>query len=210
MKSSMKLNKSITLEEFDNGYWYAKEIKDFAKEIGIQPVSKLRKDELEKIIRHYIKTGKITQSKRQFQRKKGKKDSEIGLTVERPIKNYTNDRGTLDFIQKEASKIHPGLKRKSGVWYWLNRWREEQVEQGNNITYKDLIEEFIRLNLTEGRLPKITSARFNNFISDFLENEKNSTRKLAMQEWEKLKKLDIPKNYESWKKYNQSKKIKRY
>ena len=30
-----KLSKSITLEQFENGYWYATQIKEFADRIGI-------------------------------------------------------------------------------------------------------------------------------------------------------------------------------
>ena len=38
----------MTLTEFDNGYWYATELKEFAEAIGIPSATKLRKDELEK------------------------------------------------------------------------------------------------------------------------------------------------------------------
>jgi hypothetical protein len=38
----------MTVAEFDNGYWYATEIKEFAQAIGIPHSNKLRKDELEK------------------------------------------------------------------------------------------------------------------------------------------------------------------
>ena len=33
---------------FDNGYWYVKELKIFAKQIGITSAAKLRKDEFHK------------------------------------------------------------------------------------------------------------------------------------------------------------------
>jgi hypothetical protein len=36
----------MTEEEFDNGYWYALEVKAFAVELGILSAAKLRKDEL--------------------------------------------------------------------------------------------------------------------------------------------------------------------
>ena len=49
----------MTLTQFDNGYWYATDLKEFAKEIGVRSTSKLRKDELEKTIKHFLKTGKI-------------------------------------------------------------------------------------------------------------------------------------------------------
>ena len=50
----MTLSKSMTVEQFDNGYWYALEIKAFAVDIGIPAASKLRKDELEELIKHFF------------------------------------------------------------------------------------------------------------------------------------------------------------
>jgi SAP domain-containing new25 len=49
----------MTLTQFDNGYWYTNELKEFAQTIGIPSASKLRKDELEKAIKFYLQTGKI-------------------------------------------------------------------------------------------------------------------------------------------------------
>ena len=47
MNKRQALTKTMTPEAFNRGYWYATEIKAFAKEIGITGVTKLRKDELE-------------------------------------------------------------------------------------------------------------------------------------------------------------------
>lgn len=40
----------MTWREFENGYWYLGQLKDFAERIGIPAAKKLRKDELEKYI----------------------------------------------------------------------------------------------------------------------------------------------------------------
>ena len=45
-----KLTKSMTRTQFENGYWFALELKEFAEKIGIPAANKLRKDELEKAI----------------------------------------------------------------------------------------------------------------------------------------------------------------
>ena len=55
----MRLSTSMTAAQFDNGYWYALELKEFAKRIGIPSANKLRKDELERAIRLFLETGKI-------------------------------------------------------------------------------------------------------------------------------------------------------
>ena len=49
----------MTLAQFNNGYWYAAELKSFAKSIGITFTNRLRKDELEHYIKRFLKTGKV-------------------------------------------------------------------------------------------------------------------------------------------------------
>ncbi|MCM3869972.1 MAG: SAP domain-containing protein [Pyrinomonadaceae bacterium] len=202
MPKKPKLSKSMTEDQFRNGYWYAVEIKAFANEIGIPSASKLRKDELEKLIEHFLRTGEVRSPPRQILSTSGVRDIDMGLDLKLPVVRYTSNRETKDFIVKEALKIAPNLKRKSGARYRLNRWREEQRETGNRITYGDLVEQYIKLNQMEGSFPQVPSGRYINFLSDFLAAEKNSTRKQAVHVWAQLKKLDIPKNYRAWKKYS--------
>ena len=54
-----KLSKKMTLRQFDHGYWYATEIKRFAQSLGVPAAHRLRKDELEKAIRHFLAHGKV-------------------------------------------------------------------------------------------------------------------------------------------------------
>jgi hypothetical protein len=96
-------------------------------------------------------------------------------------------------------KIAPDLKRKSGARYRLNRWREEKIKRGVEITYRDLIEEYVRLNQVEGSFPRVPSGRYINFLSDFLAGEKKATREQGIKAWKQLKKADIPKTYRAWK-----------
>ncbi len=195
-----KLSKSMTVEQFDNGYWYALEIKAFADEIGIPAASKLRKDELEELIKHFLRTGSIRNPTRKTLARSGVRDVERGLSLKLPVVSYTNDRETKDFIVQEALKIAPKLKRKSGARYRLNRWREQQIDNGIKITYQDLVREYVRLNQMRGSFPQAPSGRYINFLSDFLAGEKNATRAHALKAWEQLKKAEIPKNYREWKK----------
>jgi hypothetical protein len=46
----------MTSPQFDNGYWYATELKDFAETIGIPFASKLRKDDEMTINRSDLRT----------------------------------------------------------------------------------------------------------------------------------------------------------
>jgi len=195
-----KLSKSMTVEQFDNGYWYALEIKAFANDIGIPAASKLRKDELEDLIKHFLRTGGIRNPTRKTLSRSGVRDVERGLSLKLPVVSYTNDRETKDFIVREALKIAPKLKRKSGARYRLNRWREQQIDNGIKITYRDLVRQYVRLNQMQGSFPQAPSGRYINFLSDFLAGEKNATRARALKAWEQLKQAEIPKNYREWKK----------
>jgi hypothetical protein len=40
----------MTLREFENGYWYLDDLRDFARQIGIPETTKLRKDEIERAV----------------------------------------------------------------------------------------------------------------------------------------------------------------
>ena len=101
-----RLAKAMTVEQFDNGYWYALEIKAFAAEIGIPAASKLRKDELEELIKHFLRTGSIRNPTRKTLARSGVRDVERGLSLKLPVVSYTNHRETKDFIVQEALKIH--------------------------------------------------------------------------------------------------------
>lgn len=100
----------MTEQQFDNGYWYAVEIKAFADEIGIASAAKLRKDELEDLIKHFLRTGEVGSPARKNLSKSGISDLEKGLHLKLPIVRYTSNKKTKDFIVKEALKLAPNLK----------------------------------------------------------------------------------------------------
>ena len=188
----------MTLADFDNGYWYASELRVFAETIEIPSASKLRKDELEIAIKTFLKTGKATLPTKRSLSRTGTKDVDKGLRLDLPLALYTNDRETKDFLEREAQKIAPGLKRRSGSRYRFNRWREEQLAKGVELTYRDVVEEYVRLNRPTERFERIPHGRYINFVSDFLASEKGSTRRQAIEAWEELKTMEVPKDYRSW------------
>jgi HEAT repeat protein len=67
------------------------------------------------------------------------------------------------------------------------------------LTYRDLVEEYVRLNQTTQPFGQIPFDCYINFLSDFLAAEKGATREQAANAWRKLKSLDVPKNYRAWK-----------
>jgi SAP domain-containing new25 len=193
-----KLSASMTVSQFENGYWYATELKDLAQALGIPSASKLRKDELERAIRSFLVTGKARVPTRRNLSSSGIKDVDRGLSLELAVVRYTNDEETKSFLEREAQKRVPGLKRKSGVRYRFNRWREQQLVKGVRLTYGDLVKEYVRLNQTEGPFAHIPQDRYVNFVSDFLAAEKAATREQAIRAWKELKSLNVPKNYRAW------------
>jgi hypothetical protein len=194
-----KLSKSMTVGQFQNGYWYTTQLKEFAESIGIPSANKLRKDELEKAIEVFLNTGKIKPPTKRSLSKTAIRDVDKGLALNLPVINYTSNRETKQFIEQQARKLQPDLKRKSGARYRLNRWREEQLTNGIKITYKDLIKRYIELNQTEGSFARIPHGRYINFLAEFLANEENATRDQGIRIWKRLKKMDLPKTYRAWK-----------
>jgi len=194
----------MTLTQFDNGYWYATELKDFAQRIGIPRASKLRKDELEKSIKVFLQTGRIESPTKRSLSTPGIKDVKRGLKLDLRVVVYTNNKETKEFLEREALKLAPGLKRKSGARYRLNRWREDRIANGVKISYRDLVREYVRLSQTAGPFAQIPHGRYVNFISNFMAAEPRATREQAIRAWTTLKALDAPKDYRSWKRFRSS------
>lgn len=188
---------TMTLREFENGYWYLEQLKTFGERIGIPEAKKLRKDELEKAIATFLRTGKAASPTKRLLRKSGVKDTVRGLNLTLRIENYTSNRETKDFIVEKAKRIAPAVREKSGVWYRLNRWREDQITRGKHPTYGDLVRRYIVLNKIK-RFEKIPHGRYINFVAEFLAADRRATREQAIAAWKELKKLDSPKDYPSW------------
>jgi SAP domain-containing new25 len=187
----------MTLREFENGYWYLEQLKNFGERIGIPAAKKLRKDELEKAIVAFLRTGKAALPTERSLRRAGVKDVERGLSLKLRIENYTSNRETKDFIVEQARLMSPQVREKSGVWYRLNRWREEQITSGKHPTYGDLVRQYTALNGME-RFEKIPYDCYINFLAEFLAANRGVRRAEAIAAWKELKKLDAPKNYTSW------------
>ena len=194
----------MTVRQFENGYWYATQLKDFGDAIGIPSAKRLRKDELENAIRSFLATGEVRTLTTRNLSSSGMKDVERGLTLDLQVVRFTNDTETKSFLEREAQKRVPGLRRKSGVRYRFNRWRERQLAKGTRLTYRDLVDEYVRLNQTPGGFAQIPQVRYVNFLSDFFTAEKGATREQAIKAWKQLKSLDVPKTYRAWRRVRSS------
>jgi SAP domain-containing protein len=200
MAKRTRLTKTMTEREFENGYWYATELREFAMKIGIPSANKLRKDELEQALKHFIRTGESRNLVKRRLLKSGPRDVDRGLRLDLPVVHYTSNKETKDFIQREAARIEPGFKRASGTRYLLNRWREAQIGSGRRITYGDLVKEAIRLNQTKHGPLRVEHGRYINFISDFMRANKGASQADAVRAWQELKTMDAPKTFDAWAK----------
>jgi hypothetical protein len=188
----------MTEAEFDNGYWYADDLKKFAEEIGVPSARRLRKDELERAVKHFLRTGTAKNFAKRTMAKSGPRDIDLGLRLDLPVVHYTSNRQTKDFIEREAAKLEPGFRRKSGTRYLLNRWREEQLAEGRRITYGDLVRQAIELNKTKDGPLRLEHGRYINFISDFMKTNQRAPLSKAIAAWNALKKMNVPKTYQAW------------
>ena len=198
MAKRRALTKTITETEFDNGYWYATEVRAFAVRLGIPAANRLRKDELERAIRHFLRTGRTENLVRRSLSKPGARDVDTGLRLDPPVVHYTSNEETKDFIAREAAKIEPGFRRAPGTRYLLNRWREEQLARGRRLTYGDLVRQAITLNRTKRGPLRTAHGRYINFISDFMAAHPTSSHADAVRAWKQVKAMDAPKTYEAW------------
>jgi len=199
------LSPTMTLRDFENGYWYLDQLKNFAERIDVPAAKRLRKDELERAIVAFLRTGVAALPTQRSLRKTGAKDVERGLSLKLRIENYTSNRQTKDFIIEQAGLMAPEVREKSGVWYRLNRWREQQLTSGKHPTYRDLVRQYIALNKMP-RFEKVPHGRYVNFVAEFLAARKGATRAEAIAAWTEVKKLDVPKDYASWIKARPSRK----
>ena len=188
----------MTVTEFDNGYWYATDLKKFAHALSIKTASTLRKDQLEQAIRRFLRTGRLPQAPHAA-RVAGERDVDLGLRLDRRVVRYTNDPETKAFLEREARKLSPSYRRRSGARYRLNRWRDDQLARGRPITYRDLVKAYVRLSAPTAEYAPIPSTRYICFLGDFMRHEPDATRAAALRAWHSVKRMNCPTSYAAWR-----------
>jgi hypothetical protein len=196
------LSAAMTLRAFDNGYWYAAELREFAIKMGIPSASKLRKDQLEAVIKDLLFAKGANIAAISVTPRPGPRDVDRGLHLDLPVVHYTSNAETKSFLEREASKIQPGFKRVSGTRYLLNRWREEQIATGRSITYRDLVLQAIALNESKRGPLRAEHGRYINFISDYMAGNRSASHADAVKAWHEVKAMDAPKTYTAWVRFS--------
>ena len=192
------LSKQMTPTAFDDGYSYAADIRAFAIDIGIK-TGNLRKTELEDLIRSFLTTGIVPQA--MITRSRTSRQLRDDLIASTLVVNYVGDKQTKAFLLSLVEARAPGIKAKSGQWYWLNGWRRQMQGRNTRFTYQMLADQLLTLMQTDGRLPQIPSARMNNFITDFQADSANAgvPRADILRAWDVLKRSPDPKTYAAYR-----------
>src|SRR5436309_2696497 len=105
MADGHKLSAAMTRRAFDNGYFYAAELRAFAIQLKIPLASKLRKDQLEAAIQQRLFGERATGATISVTPKQGPRDLDLGLRLDLPVVHYTSNKETKSFIEREAAKI---------------------------------------------------------------------------------------------------------
>ena len=68
----------MSLQAFENGYWYATDLVAFGKKLGLPAAHRMRKNELESAIKAYLATGRLPKTTTSKPLKKGVRDLDKG------------------------------------------------------------------------------------------------------------------------------------
>ena len=101
-----KLYRNMSVEEFEKGYFYATELKSFAKELGID-VGTLRKNEVEDHIKARLSGSKDTPLPKSVSNRKtgGSRDR---LSPDSYVVNYVSDKATNNQLNNCWPYLKPG------------------------------------------------------------------------------------------------------
>ena len=187
------LSPTMTLREFENGYWYLDQLKKFAERIGLPAARKLRKDELEIAIMAFLRTGHAELLVKRPLRKTGAKDIERGINLNLPIERFRSNAKQSDFIVEQA---RGGADIQKSGSDRLNRWGRTRSQA--EVFYVRRLRPAVHCPERMERFEKIPHGRYIHFVAEFLAAEKGSTRAEAIAAWIEIKKLDVPKDYASW------------
>ncbi|HMT02465.1 MAG TPA: DUF6434 domain-containing protein [Burkholderiales bacterium] len=191
-----KLNKSMDHVLFQKIYWMKKELEDFCKENKLMASG--RKEELTERIRLFLKDGKITEKKK-AKPNRATADSNFKLTRNSLVKNYLSDNNTREFFKKEIGDHFHFTQQ-------LNLFRENAIENGIELTYGDLINEWKKQYKLKKdpayKCPISNSCEYNKFIRDYYEANPRVKWDTVRLAWNEAKTYIGPHTYDEYVKRN--------
>jgi len=181
MDKRPKLNKEISVKDFQEFYWLKEELVQFCRSCGLK--SSGGKIEINKRIINFLRTGKrTTKTSNQDTKAKSKFDwNKSVLTLDTKITdNYKNTENVRSFFQQNI-----GIKFKFNVSFM--NWMKTNIGK----TLNDAITKWIEIenkNKNSDK-PKMIAPQFeyNTYLRDFLEDNPKLNRDVGIKLW-KIKK----------------------
>jgi hypothetical protein len=99
------LSAGTTLRAFDNGYWYATELRAFAVKMGIPSAGKLRKDQFEAAIKRLLFIKGAKGAVVSVTPKRGPRDVDRGLRLDLPVVTTRATRNQV--VRRAVSRKNP-------------------------------------------------------------------------------------------------------
>lgn len=100
------------------------------------------------------------------------------------LKKFAKENGIVDAGSLRKDELEHAVKLflKTG-----RRAAAHASAKGVAITYRDVVEEYVRLSPAGAPFEQIPHDRYINFVADFF-----------IKAWAELKRMDVPKTYRAW------------
>ncbi len=179
------LDKSISLESFQNYYWLKAELIEFCRDNNLSATG--GKKELQQRIIHFLKTGERLVPAKKATNKSTHRRSPITLNA-RLGESYKNDELNRTFFKSVI-----GERFKFNVVFM--KW----VKQNYEMTYQDAVNEWLKIEKEKksGKKQEISPQfEYNQYTRDFFKANPNRKRTDAINCWKYKKGLPGSNKYE--------------
>lgn len=168
-----RLDKDISLDDYLNYYWLKSELVSFCRKVGINTDG--WKLEIHERIVEYLTTKKIDKKSENVSKPKSKDDSDLTLyTVVGP--GFKRNPQTTAFFKSIDSRFHYSVR--------LNQYIRDNV---GKVTYGDIINQWKKEYEEKKKgiktTPDLPQCEYNQFIKDFLADNKDRGFKEAVTAW---------------------------
>ncbi len=169
-----KLGPDISLDDYLNYYWLKSELVSFCREVGINPDG--WKLEIHERIVEYLTTRKIVRKRVATARAQSNEDI-LNITLDTIVlSSFKRNPETTAFFKSVDSRFHYSVR--------LNKYIRDHIGE---ITYGDIVTEWKKEYNQKKRgiktTPALPQCEYNQFIKDYLADNKDRGFKDAVAAW---------------------------
>lgn len=168
-----KLDSNISLDDYLNYYWLKKEMVEFCNKIGIN--SDGWKLEIHERIVDYLSKHVIHKRKRKKSEEQDIKTDELRLNMV-VTKSFKRNPQTTAFFKSIDQRFHYSVR--------LNQFIRDHI---GKITYQDIMDEWKKEYELKKKgiktTPALPQCEYNQFIKDYLEDNKDRSFNNAVSAW---------------------------